>query len=116
MYLTPGSRRSTLFFFPSQTGRLFTDPLTGHSFHGLEGAASPQPGGWSAEVWVPAEQLSHFGQAWGEAGAWTLFCGRYNHTRGRDEPELSMMPPLSRSRYHLTGEYARIEFTGPLDL
>ncbi len=66
---------------------------------------------WKAEMWVPAEQLTALGAAWGPGAEWTLFCGRYNYNNEQlADPELSMAPALSATDYHLTAEYASLRF------
>jgi hypothetical protein len=119
MYATPKGNKTTLFWFRSISRKTFTDPLTGHAFRGLRvGAcadgtvnnpASPDRG-WTAEMWVPANQLTHFGETWGSGTNWTVLVGRYNYSSGSQYPENSMFPPLSQTWFHLTDEYADLKF------
>lgn len=119
MYATPRGNKTTLFFFRSVGNKVFTDSLTGHDFHDLKVGVTTQgtlndPGspdqGWTAEMWVPVNQLTHFGEAWGSGTNWTVLCGRYNYGKKFEVPELSMMPPLSKTQFHLSGEYAELRF------
>lgn len=117
MYVTPAGNKSTLYF-RRPSGESPPDPLTGHDFRGLRVAARPRAStgklaaGWDAEMWVPAAQLAASGERWGPGVEWTLFVGRYNHVASLRDPELSMWPPISRARFHLTDEYARLVFSG----
>ena len=117
LFATPRERKTTIFWFKSAKGTVFSDPMTGHSFRSLKvgsqvqgtlNQSSDSDEGWTVELWVPASYLTHFGEAWGPEGSWRIFCGRYNYGKGFEQPELSMHPPLSATRYHLTGEYAEL--------
>lgn len=114
MYAVPSGNKSTLFFPSARTGR--EDPnvhLKGHDFHSLEVSVEETAKGWSAQMFVPATQLTALGAGWGDGTVWTVFCGRYNYnTEDLADPELSMAPPLSATNYHLTDEYARLRLLG----
>jgi len=111
MYATPFGNKSTLFFPRERQGMEVGDFLNAHNFQGLEVSAQKTSKGWNAQMWVPAEQLTALGGAWGPGSAWRVLCGRYNYS-GSDlkDPELSMVPPLSVTNYHLVDEYALLCF------
>ncbi len=114
MYATPFGNRSTLFFPRTREGMTVNDFLTQHSYHGLEVSADITATGWQAHVFVPARQLTAAGADWGAKTQWTVLCGRYNYNNeALEDPELSMLPPVSATNYHLTAEYARLEFENP---
>ena len=112
MYATPFGNKSTLFFPSDREGKeLVNDFLLGHPFRGLEVSSQKSSKGWNAQMWVPVEQLTALGAAWGTDAAWRVFCGRYNYNSDDlDNPELSMTPIVSTTNYHLTEEYAYLSF------
>jgi len=111
MYATPFGNKTTLFFPREREGMDTDDFLNAHGFHGLEVAAEKTSKGWNAQMWVPAEQLTALGAGWGPGSQWRVFCGRYNYNHpDLKDPELSMVPPLSATNYHLVGEYATLRF------
>lgn len=110
MYATPSGNKSTLFFPSDRSGIELDDFLHGHDFRALEVSVEETSKGWNAQMFVPAAQLSTLGAGWGNGTEWTVFCGRYNYnSEDLADPELSMVPPLSATNYHLTNEYARLE-------
>ncbi len=112
MYATPNGNKSTLFFPRDRSGMQPDDFLNGHRFQSLEVAAEKSSKGWNAELFVPAEQLTALGAGWGDRTEWSVFCGRYNYQdETLKDPELSMVPALSKTNYHLVDEYARLEMT-----
>lgn len=113
MYATPFGNKSTLFFPREREGMEVEDFLDTHHFHGLEVSAKKTGTGWNAQMWVPSEQLQALGGAWGPGSNWRVFCGRYNYGNTElKDPELSMVPSLSETNYHLTDEYAVLRFCG----
>ncbi|MEI6890605.1 MAG: hypothetical protein V5783_00405 [Pontiella sp.] len=107
MYVTPFGNKSTLFFPRERTGMEVENILRDHSFHGLNVSAGIIDGGWVANMFVPVQQLTALGAVWGEGCEWSLLCGRYNYNSDAlEDPELSMLPPVSKTNYHLTEEYA----------
>lgn len=111
MYATPGNNKATLFFPRDRTGMELNDFLHGHDFRSLEVSTEETSKGWNAYMFVPVEQFTAFGAGWGDETEWTVFCGRYNYnSHDLSDPELSMAPPLSATNYHLTNEYARLEW------
>ncbi len=111
MYATPAGNKSTLFFPCNRDGMSLDDFLHGHRFQALEVSAQETAQGWNAHMFVPVEQLTALGMGWGDGSEWAVFCGRYNYSsEDLVDPELSMVPPLSATNYHLTGEYACLKF------
>ena len=61
-------------------------------------------------MFVPSEQLTALGAGWADGTEWTVLCGRYNYrSDSLSDPEISMMPALSRENHHLVDEYALIK-------
>ena len=111
MYATPFGNKSTLYFPCERDGMTVDHFLRDHAFHGLEVRSEILAGGWSAEMFVPSNQLTGLGALWGRGSQWTVLCGRYNYNNEElVNPELSMWPPVSKTNYHLTAEYAGIDF------
>ena len=111
MYATPSGNKSTLFFPTWPTLMSAQECLHNHNFDRLNIAVQKNAMGWNAQLFVPVEQLTSFGAGWGPGSEWTVFCGRYNcNDNSLNNPELSMVPPLSNTDYHLTAEYAALEF------
>ncbi|MDF7823898.1 carbohydrate-binding family 9-like protein [Pontiellaceae bacterium B12227] len=110
MYATPYANKSTLFFPRDRSGMNVQNFLHDHSFRGLEVSARIEDRGWVADMFVPVEQLTALGGDWAEGAAWSVLCGRYNFNNDElDNPELSMWPAVSKTNYHLTNEYARLQ-------
>jgi len=111
MYATPFGNKSTLFFPRERKGMTVEQYLRDHDFRGLEVSAEIMVNGWKASLFVPATQLTALGANWGPGSDWSVFCGRYNYnSETLTDPELSMVPALSTTNYHLTNEYARLHF------
>jgi hypothetical protein len=111
MYATPFGNRATLFFPRQREGMTVADFLNRHAYHGLDVSAGITATGWVAHMSVPARQLTALGATWGAETPWTVLCGRYNYNNeALDDPELSMLPPVSATNYHLTAEYALLNF------
>ncbi len=109
MYATPFGNKTTLFFPRDRAGMEVENFLRDHEFHGLDVSSEITDTGWSADLFVPAEQLTALGADWLGATEWTVLCGRYNYNNDElADPELSMLPPVSKTNYHLTKEYARL--------
>lgn len=111
MYATPHGNKATLFFPSWPTEFSPEQCLQNHNFRGLDVRVEETDAGWTTQLFVPAEQLTALGSAWGTGSEWRVFCGRYNcNTEDLKTPELSMFPALSISNYHLGDEYAVLEF------
>jgi len=110
MYATPFANKTTLFFPAQRAGMTLDQFLHDHPYHQLDVAATQTPTGWRAEMWIPAKQLTALGAPWNNSEDWSIFCGRYNYNNENlKDPELSMVPPLSATNYHLTNEYAALK-------
>lgn len=113
MYAIPPGNKTTLYFPRDREGLKLHDFLHGHGFNGLVVDVEEISGGWRVEMFVPAEQLTAAGAGWGDGTEWTVCCGRYNYNNETlEDPELSMVPVLSRTDYHLVDEYARLHMVG----
>lgn len=113
MYATPAGNKSTLFFPSWPPERSAEECLWDHNFRGLDVWVEETAIGWTAQMFVPSGQLTALGAAWGPGSEWTVFCGRYNYnSEDLETPELSMVPTLSKTNYHLIEEYAILEFLG----
>jgi len=110
MYATPTGNKTTLFFPRDCSGMELNDFLRGHNFHALEVSVEEMPNGWKTSLFIPTAQLTALGATWGAGQEWTIFCGRYNYASEElVDPEFSMAPPLSKTNYHLTDEYAHLK-------
>ncbi len=114
LYVTPHALQ-TSFFFPSP-GRLGL-PSTFRNHVQLTVAArvdgtlndwSDRDRGWTAEMAVPVAALTKHGDAWGPEAAWRVMVGRYNYSVHLPGVELSCLPALSRTSFHLRNEYGRL--------
>ena len=61
---------------------------------------------WTAEMAMPISDLTTRGDKFGPQADWRILVSRYNYSRYLSEKELSMMPKLSETNYHLLEEYA----------
>lgn len=115
LYVTPNSLK-TAFFFPSR-GRLGLP--SGFNYRSRIEAAAQVDGTlndwkdrdvrWTAEMAIPRQELAEAGIPLDPENPWRVFVGRYNYSRYLENVELSMMPPLSRSSYHLYEEWADLK-------
>lgn len=113
MYATPNGNKSTLFFEEWPSNIPLEDSLSNHRFRHLSVTVEKTAVGWSVRMFVPATQLCALGAGWCDDTEWTVFCGRYNYRSGNlMDPELSMVPALSCTNYHLVDEYARLHMVG----
>ena len=115
LYVTPRSCR-TSYWFPER-GRL-TLPSSLAYECGLRVAAErkgtlddwgDRDTGWTAEMAMPIEDLTARGERFEPGAPWRILVGRYNYNRSLARPELSMVPPLPATNFHLLGHYAVLE-------
>ena len=115
LYATPRSKK-TSFWFPGR-GRLGLES----GFHyecGLQVAAQSEgtvndwedkDRYWTAEMAVPIGDLTARGETFRPGSDWRILVARYNYTRYLPWKELSMLPQLSQTNYHLCEEYGILE-------
>jgi len=116
LYATPPGRK-TSFWFPGR-GRLGLPSCFAYTC-GLRVAATvdgtlndwkDRDRSWSAELAIPAADLTAPGGGFGPGSAWRVMVSRYNYSRYLPHVELSMAPALSRTDYHRYEDYAILEF------
>ncbi|VGO14062.1 hypothetical protein PDESU_02619 [Pontiella desulfatans] len=109
MYATPFGNKSTLFFPTWPTPLSPQEALENHEYRELNVVSEITETGWKVRMFVPASQLTALGSGWGDGTEWTVLCGRYNYnSEDLLNPELTMVPALSTTDYHLTDEYGRL--------
>ena len=115
MYVTPRNKQTT-YFFPSG-GRILPSSYAGESHltvaaqvDGTLNNWTDRDRKWTAEMAVPVKQLTAHGEKWGPGSHWRILVGRYNYSRYLFTTELSMMPRLSKTSFHLRREYGRLLF------
>ena len=118
LYVTPHNLQ-TSFFFPGP-GRILPSCFQNHldlkvasQVQGTFNDWSDRDQGWTAEMAVPVSELTRRGEAWGPGAAWRILVGRYNYSVHLPKFELSAMPALSKTSYHLRNEYARLALVKP---
>lgn len=119
LYVTPACKY-TSFFFPGP-GRLgLPSAFDNHAV--LEVAAhvrgtlndwSDRDRGWTAEMAVPVAALTQRGEVWGPGASWRVLVGRYNYSAHLPSVELSCLPKISRTNFHLRDEYGVLELLSP---
>jgi len=62
--------------------------------------------GWTAEMAVPIADLTRFGDVFGGESKWRILISRYNYSRYLSNVELTSLPCLSKTDFHLIEEYA----------
>lgn len=117
LYVTPRSNKTT-FFYPSRGYVGLKSCFTNYP-SGLKVAAvasgtinnwHDKDGGWTAEMAMPVKDLTARGEKFGPGSKWTLLVGRYNYNYYFNEKELSVFPKISIMRFHLTDQFAEINF------
>ena len=68
---------------------------------------------WTIEMAIPSKILTCFGDSFGYNSEWTILIGRYNYSRYLPWVELSSIPQLSITHFHLTEEYGILKFEKP---
>jgi len=119
LYVTPHGKK-TSFRIPG-SGRLGVPSALEPYPSGLKVAAGFENGtlndfsdvdnGWVGEMAMPVADLTANGEDFGLGSQWRILVARYNysvHLNGR--AELSMVPQLSATSYHLIDEYATLQF------
>ena len=115
LYATPAGKK-TSFFFPGG-GRLGVPSCFTYTC-GMAVAAQcdgslnkweDRDREWTAEMAVPLKDLTARGEKFEPGAHWRILVSRYNYSRYLKAKELSMTPPMSKTSYHLTAEYAILE-------
>lgn len=118
LYATPTGKKTT-FFFPSQ-GRMGLPSNFEYKFqkgrlkvaakvNGTLNNYSDRDKGWTAEMAIPISELTSRGEKFDPQTPWRLFVGRYNYSYHLPRKELSMMPRLPKTNYHLIDSYATLK-------
>jgi len=113
LYVTPRGLKSN-FWFPGR-GR-FGLPSNFQYNCGLRVAAqvegsinnwSDKDARWTAEMAMPIRDLTAQGEIFGPGAPWRILVARYNYSRYGTArgPELTMVPKLSETNFHLLEEY-----------
>lgn len=117
LYVTPQGRK-TSFYIPRQKGdgpgRIddFVCGLAVAAYigNGTLNKREDLDQWWSAEMAMPVRDLEKLGEKVSTGSKWRILTARYNYSgflgEGQEEIEYSMTPSLSRTKYHLTDEYA----------
>jgi len=119
IYGTPNGKK-TVFWFPGR-GRLglksgfepgmnLDDVLIGARVQGSFNNWEDVDEYWTAEMAIPAKGLTAHGDAFGPGTEWRILVARYNFSRYLTWRELSMVPQLSVTNYHLLEEFGILEF------
>ncbi|MBN1513585.1 MAG: carbohydrate-binding family 9-like protein [Phycisphaerae bacterium] len=118
LYVTPKGHK-TSYWFPGP-GRLGLPSCFAYTC-GLTVAARAdgtvndwrdEDQGWTAELAMPAADLTAEGASFGPGSSWRVLVSRYNYSRslkGRG-PELTMTPKLSVTNFHTVDEYGELRF------
>lgn len=64
---------------------------------------------WTAEMAIPIKNLIIADQQLAPGSKWRILVARYNYSRYLSAPELSMVPQISKTNYHLHEEYAVLD-------
>ncbi len=111
LYATPHGKQSS-FFFPSP-GRMLPSTFKNHlhlqvaaEVQGTFNDWSDRDHGWTVEMAIPVQEITARGEAWGLDASWRVLVGRYNYSVHLPKAELSAMPLLSNTNYHLRDQYA----------
>lgn len=117
LYVTPRSKKTT-FWFPRGPGSLEnykSGLVVAAKNFGTLNNRTDKDTKWTAEMAMPVKDLCARGETFGPGSDWRVFVGRYNYSnylRSGNETELSMIPQLSKTNYHLINEYAHVDFVG----
>jgi len=116
LYITPAGKK-TIFFFPSK-GYLGLPSCNSYVFE-LKVAAEVQgtlnnwrdvDKSWTGEMAVPISELEKYGDKFIPGQSWRILIGRYNYSVYLDDQELSSLPALPETNFHLYSEYGYLTF------
>lgn len=119
IYGTPNAKK-TVFWFPGR-GRTglkscfepdmnLDDILVAAQVKGTLNDWKDRDEYWTLEMALPVSGLTAHGDAFGPGSEWRILIARYNYSRYLSQKELSMIPQLSVTNYHLLEEYGIIKF------
>ena len=117
LYVTPASRKTTMFF-PSRghfglpsTVEYTSDLRVAAKAQGTVNHWQDEDEGWTAEMAMPIDDLTARGGNFGPGSPWRILVGRYNYGvhRTRIGPEITMTPGMSQRNFHYHKEYAVLE-------
>ena len=117
LYVTPAGKKTSFFFSskdslksPGSFESYTCDLKVAANNNGTLNDCNDIDTNWTGEMAMPIKDIEAQGCKFGPGYQWTVFIGRYNYSVYFDGEELSMSPRLSRTSYHLTDEYAILEF------
>ncbi len=119
IYGTPNAKK-TVFWFPGRgrvglqsslaPGMNLDEVLVASQIKGTLNDWRDRDEYWTLEMAIPAKGLTMHGDAFGPGSDWRILVARYNFSRYLSQRELSMVPQLSVTNYHLLEEYAILKF------
>lgn len=117
IYVTPNNLKS-VFWFPGPGRRLpssfekfpIEDMKTAARVEGVLNDWRVRDEYWTVEAAIPARALTAHGNRFGPGSRWRVLLARYNYSVHLDNRELSMVPRLSWTNFHLLDEYGVLRF------
>lgn len=116
IYAAPNGRRSMLFF-PGAGRKIFLTARQEHTrlragarVDGTLNDWSDRDRGWTAEIAIPLEELTRYGDPFGASGNWRAMAARYNYSVTLPEIEYSATSPLPKTDFHLREAYGKLVF------
>lgn len=113
LYGTPKGLQTSLLFHPPSLTNVDDANITSQVRLGVSARvdgtlndSQDRDHGFRVEMMVPATELTRHGDTWGSGAPWRVLVGRYNYSRWLPETELSALPQLSATNFHLRDEYA----------
>lgn len=113
LYGTPHGLQTTLFFHPPSLTNVEDANITSQvrlevsaMVDGTLNDSHDRDRGFRVEMMVPATELTRDGDTWEANAPWRVLVGRYNYSRWLPQTELSALPQLSATNFHLRDEYA----------
>jgi len=119
IYGTPNGKK-TVFWFPGrgriglpsgfEPGMELKEVLIGVDIKGTLNNWKDRDDYWTLEMAIPVKGLTKYGDTFGQGSEWRVLIARYNYSRYLPWKELSMVPQLSLTNYHLLEEYGKLVF------
>ncbi len=119
IYGTPNAKK-TVFWFPGRgrigvksswdPGMNLDEVLVAAQIKGTFNDWRDRDEYWTLEMAIPVSGLTAHGDAFGPGSDWRILVARYNYSRYLSQRELTMVPQLSVTNYHLLEEYATLKF------